>query len=179
MDSVWVTVVSNAIVLIGIGFISYFQRNQITALKSTIDSQKSILDSLKVFSEIVRVDEFRKYVELTQENSRLEAEKRIREVTESYKANLQQTVNLSQQFVRKRIVAHMSLIVQCLVRIPPKDRVPLIQYSIEDKEIQKEVIDATAGTENIFYYKRAAGIYSNVIQVTVPSSPSPNDEKKT
>jgi hypothetical protein len=68
-------IISNAIILLAILIVYYWQKKKINTLENTINSQNSILNSIQTYFDIFKVDEVKKYTELTVENVKLEYKK--------------------------------------------------------------------------------------------------------
>ncbi len=127
MDPIW-NIVLNAMIFLAIIIIGCIQGAQIKTLKSSLSAQKSILDAVKIYFEIFKVDEIKKYVALSEESSKLEAKRQIEAITH------QMSEQLKKQSVQSNeiLIDLYGLIYALLVRIPQKARVQLVNENLKN-----------------------------------------------
>ena len=80
--------ISNLIILLAILFVYHWQKNKISALETTINSPGTILNSIKTYFDIFKLDEVKKYTELSVENVKLEYEKEIKLIRDGQQSEI-------------------------------------------------------------------------------------------
>jgi hypothetical protein len=123
---------------IGIWLMYYYQRSKISSLKTTIDSQKAILDSAQQFISIFDIDRVKKYVEMNEDTIKKETELKVREVEKRSKEELNKQVNILQETIQ-RIAKWYGAAFVILESIRPVERQVVINR-IDDEDIRNELI---------------------------------------
>ena len=102
-----------SITLVGIIFIWYYKKNKIGSMKQTISDQQIILSALKTFSDVIKIDEIKKYVDLTNQNIRMEAEADKQKFEEELRQQISKVIPASldlSQAIKEYKVALVDLI---------------------------------------------------------------------
>lgn len=55
------------LILLGVGFSIHYQRKKINSLETTINSQNTIIESMKKYVEIIDIDQIKQYVSIKEE----------------------------------------------------------------------------------------------------------------
>lgn len=137
MDTTTTNLLINIAILIGIGTMFYYQNSRIRALKTTIDSQKEILNSAQQFISIFDLDKIQKYVIMNEDTVRKETEEKVKQA-ESKIAKLVDTQKMFIDNSVNRIVRWYGATFGILLSIKPDDR-DIVIDRISDEEIRNQM----------------------------------------
>jgi flagellar motor component MotA len=134
-ESSW-NILINVITLITIIVIWFYQREKIKSLQSALSSQKSVLDAVQAYFGIFKIDEVRKFVSLSEENYKREADKKIQEtvapMTEQMNKQREQTLK-QLEMSGQALAQFFSFSFSLLLRLPPTQRFRLIDENLKEE----------------------------------------------
>jgi len=91
--------------MVGYIFTYWYQLNRIKELEKSREDIKVISDQIKIYADMIKIDEIRKYFELEKSNLRTEYEKEIDILKARYEKNVKE---LEEEFSQlKKFKAHM------------------------------------------------------------------------
>jgi hypothetical protein len=145
MEPIWNLIISIA-TLIAILLVGYFQRERIKTLETTLSSQKSILDAVKIYFEIFKIDELKKYVSLSEENVKKEARKQIEENAHQMSTQMQKQASQTNE----SMLDLFNFVYALIVRIPQKARVELVNENLKNSTNKFIIMTYLSHIEDIY-----------------------------
>lgn len=133
--------VINIIILLGIIFSIYYQKNKIDALKTEVQSSKNIIDEMKSYMDIIKIDEVKKYVAVKEETVKLEEQQKRKELVEEMNEAVKEALKIQQHNIVS-LPDTIDLIFFCgtlIVGVDPEYREDMIKDSIKDETV-KEIL---------------------------------------
>ena len=128
----------NIIILLGIIFSIFYQKNKIDALKTEVQSSKNIIDEMKSYMDIIKIDELKKYVAVKEETVKLEEQQKRKELLYTAVKSVKEIATKSGQDIADMIRFCIPLI----AGVDPEYREDIIKVGIEN-EIVKNVFLGT------------------------------------
>jgi hypothetical protein len=130
-----------AIVYVGI-----HQHLKISSLQTAVGAQKQVLDSITSYFNIINVDEFKKYVQLREENMKEEA-KRDKEATlRAIAANVKDRLDQ----LKEDQFSFLPAVIDMLVTVPPQLRLRFLE-SYPSSKMRDSLISTLPSMEQYYF----------------------------
>jgi hypothetical protein len=153
-----VAIVSNIIILISILFTFFYQKEKIKSLQTALQSQSSILDAVKTYADIFKIDELRKYVALSEENAKRESDKKIRDFADMMKKD---TRNLAVQS-GKQVGELIGFSYGLLLKLPPEMRETIVKNGMSDGDHKTSLLTQVRKS-SAFYYPPTFSVITELL----------------
>ena len=136
-----ITLISNLLIVIGIGFIYFHQRNQMKSLKTEVKANNEIITNMKSYMEIFKIDELKKYVDIKEETGRLEADQKIRKQQKELIDRHSKVLNAIGNKFGQETADILKFCVVLITFVEPEYRENIIKDGIENEMIRNTLLE--------------------------------------
>lgn len=128
-------------ILIGIGATYWFQRREIKALKTEVQANKDIIEGMKSFMSIFKVDELEKYVAVKEQRVRLETQQEIQKQRREYVIFLNKLLNQLANKFGQDTADLLKFCTALLTFVEPKYREGIIKDGVPNEHTRNSLLE--------------------------------------
>lgn len=143
-------IIIDLLILLGIGYSIHYQRKKINSLETTIDSQSTIIESMKKYVEIIDIDQIKKYVSIKEEMATISSEQKVSEILNE----LKQKERNFKDFSKNQIEALGDLVafsISILTKLPVHLRQPLAKDLIRNETVREIVLSQIRNFKDVYH----------------------------